>query len=166
MEARILRSLLARLEDATSGEIIAREFHAELPQARVEQARLAAEVLGDTIFEKFPFVEGAGPVAVDRTELVLNRTWRPALSSTGVAGMPELESAGNVLRPFTAVELSLRLPPTVDGPTASRALGALLEAEPPYGARVSFEPGEPATGWEAPALAAWLEAAVDAASQQ
>ncbi len=162
---RIVRALLDRLEDPTTGEILPREFHAEIPEARVEQAGLAAEVLGDAVSGKFPFVEGASAMAEGRADLVLNRTWRPALSVTGVAGMPPLESAGNVLRPFTAVELSLRLPPTVDAVEASRALETLLETDPPYGARVSFEPGEPATGWEAPALAPWLGEAVDAASQ-
>ncbi len=44
--------------------------------------------------------------------ILLNRTWRPALSITGADGMPPLGSAGNVLRPFTTVKLSLRMPPT------------------------------------------------------
>ncbi|MCP5044447.1 MAG: M20/M25/M40 family metallo-hydrolase [bacterium] len=162
---RILRALLDRIEDPTSGEIRPADFRAKIPQARVEQARIAAEVLGDVVAGKFPFVEDARAMGDDPAELVLNRTWRPALSCTGVAGMPPLESAGNVLRPSTAVELSLRLPPTVDAQQASRCLKVVLEADPPYGARVSFEPAEPATGWEAPALAPWLDAAVDAASR-
>ena len=40
------------------------------------------------------------PMADDLTELVLNRTWRPALSVTGADGLPPLRSAGNVLRPY------------------------------------------------------------------
>ncbi len=163
---RIVRALLDRLEDPKTGEIRPSVFHADIPEARAEQARLAGDVLGDAVSTKFPFVSGAEAMAQARAELVLNRTWRPALSVTGVAGMPPLENAGNVLRPFTAIELSLRLPPTVDGGRASRDLKQLLEADPPYGARVSFEPDEPATGWEAPALAPWLEAAVDAASRE
>ncbi|MBW2291109.1 MAG: M20 family metallopeptidase [Deltaproteobacteria bacterium] len=162
---RILRSLLDRIEDPISGEILGAPFHGEISGARREQASLAADVLGDIVSEKFPFAGGAHAISDDRAELVLNRTWRPALSVTGVEGIPSLESAGNVLRPYTAVKLSLRLPPTVDAAAASAHLKATLEADPPYAAKVSFEPDEPAPGWEAPALAPWLEQAVDSASQ-
>src|SRR3546814_20589506 len=58
------------------------------------------------------------PMSDDLTELVLNRTWRPALSITGMDRIPPLASAGNVLRPQTAVKQSLRLPPTLDGQRA------------------------------------------------
>jgi len=96
---------------------------------------------------------------------VLNRTWRPALSVTGMAGLPPLESAGNVLRPFTAVKLSLRLPPTRDGASAGEFLKGLLERDPPYGCAVSFDLEKASTGWNAPQLSAWLEQSVAEASQ-
>lgn len=162
---RIARSLIDRIEDAETGEIRCEEFHADISDARRDQAALAASVLGGGVSEKFPFAFDTRAVDEDRVALVLNRTMRPALSVTGVGGMPSLESAGNVLRPFTALELSLRLPPTVDAAAASVKLKAILEADPPYGAKVSFEPGEPGQGWEAPALAAWLGHAVDEASR-
>ena len=38
----------------------------------------------------------------------------PTLSITGVDGIPPVASAGNVLRPRTALQLSLRIPPTCD----------------------------------------------------
>lgn len=162
---RILRSLLDRIEDPATGAILVDEFHSPITDARKEQARLAAGVLGDIVTGKYPFTENAHAISDDRTELVLNRTWRPALSLTGIAGMPTLESAGNVLRPFTAIELSLRLPPTVIASEAAEHLKQILEADPPYGATVTFELGEPGQGWEAPALSSWLEAAVGSASQ-
>ena len=83
----------------------------------------------------------------DPAELILNRTWRPALSITGFEGAPRIQDAGNVLRPATSVKVSLRLPPTKDADTAGDALKALLEAEPPYGAKVTFELEKPGTGW-------------------
>ena len=162
---RILRSLLDRIEDPITGEIRVDEFHSQITDARKEQAQLAAEVLGDIVTEKYPFAGSAHATSEDRAELVLNRTWRPALSVTGVAGMPSLESAGNVLRPFTAMELSLRLPPTVVASEAADQLKQILEADPPYATTVTFELGEPGQGWEAPALADWLKEAVDSASQ-
>jgi len=118
------------------------------------------------VFDKFPFLPGMVPMHSDRTELVLNRTWRPALSVTGVDGMPPLSNAGNVLRPFTAVKLSLRIPPTLDPKRATEVLQKVLTDSPPYGARVEFEVEKASTGWNAPALAPWLEATLDAASQE
>src|SRR3546814_14674908 len=97
------------------------------------------------------------PVTDDLTELVLNRTWRPQLAITGADGLPPLASAGNVLRPFTAVKLSLRIPPTLDGVKAGEALKKLLESDPPYGAKVTFELEKAGSGWNAPPLSKWPE---------
>ncbi|SFF25516.1 Acetylornithine deacetylase/Succinyl-diaminopimelate desuccinylase [Fontimonas thermophila] len=162
---RILRSLISRIEDESSGRIKPDAFHVDIPPQRIEQARHAAQTLGAQIYAKFPFVEGMQPASADLTELVLNRTWRPQLAVTGADGLPPLGSAGNVLRPFTAVKLSLRIPPTLDGARAASALKRLLEADPPYGARVTLELEKAGSGWHAPALAAWLEQAVEAASR-
>jgi acetylornithine deacetylase/succinyl-diaminopimelate desuccinylase-like protein len=100
----------------------------------------------------------------DRAEALLNRTWRPALSITGADGLPPIADGGNVLRPQTALKLSLRLPPTVDGAAAERAMQRLLEADPPYGATVRFTGESGATGWNAPPTDAWLARAIDEAS--
>jgi acetylornithine deacetylase/succinyl-diaminopimelate desuccinylase-like protein len=163
---RIARQLLERVDSADSGRVKGAAFHAEIPAERSAQAKKAAQVLGDTIFQKFPFAGGTRPMHKDLAELVLNRTWRPMLSITGAGGLPLPANAGNVLRPQTQLVLSLRIPPTIDGDTAARALKKLLEADPPYGAKVSFEYGQSATGWHAPATAPWLEAAIDAASNR
>ncbi len=162
---RILRQLLERLEDETTGKIRAPELFVDIPQQRIDQAQRSAQVLGDAVYSKFPFVDGMRPMNDDHAELVLNRTWRPALSVTGVAGLPSLESAGNVLRPFTAVKLSLRLPPTRDGASAGEFLKGLLERDPPYGCEVIFDLEKASTGWNAPQLSAWLEQSVAEASQ-
>lgn len=162
---RVLRQVLTRLEDVDTGRILPPDFHVEIPQQRLEQAKRGAEVLGDAVYSKFPLLPGMRPMADDLTELVLNRTWRPALSVTGMDGMPALDSAGNVLRPFTAVKLSLRLPPTTDAVKAGEQLKVLLENDPPYGAKVSFTVEKAGSGWNAPAMAEWLETSVDEASR-
>ena len=126
---------MSRLEDEVTGKIKPQELYVEIPAQRVEQAQLTAQVLGDAVYSKFPFVDGTRPVESDLAELVLNRTWRPALAVTGLDGIPALESAGNVMRPFTAVKLSLRLPPTLDGTTAGSGSSACGE-DPPNGAKV------------------------------
>jgi acetylornithine deacetylase/succinyl-diaminopimelate desuccinylase-like protein len=163
---RILRQVLSRLEDQTTGRILPQALHVEIPPQRVEQARQAVKTLGTAVYDKFPFVKGMQPMNEDLAELVLNRTWRPALSVTGIDGLPPLTSAGNVLRPHTAVKLSLRLPPTLDAIKAAKALKEVLEKDPPYGAEVTFEGEKAAAGWNAPRLSPWLEAAVDTASKE
>ena len=162
---RILRTVLSRLEDETNGKIKPKELHVEIPAQRVAQAKRTAEILGDAVYAKFPMVDGMKPMASDLSELVLNRTWRPALSITGVGGLPSLDSAGNVLRPYTAVKVSLRVPPTLDAVKGGEFVKKLLESDPPYGAKVSFELEKAGSGWNAPALAPWLEHAVDHASK-
>lgn len=163
---RIMRQLLDRIEDPVTGRICIDQMYVDIPDERIAQAKEAAQVLGQGVYDKFPFLPGMQPMAHDLTDLVLNRTWRPTLSITGAEGLPSLMDAGNVLRPQTAVRLSLRLPPTMDGETASRLLKDALERDPPYGAKIEFEVEKSATGWAAPATAPWLRASVNEASQQ
>ncbi|MCC5870904.1 MAG: M20 family metallopeptidase [Gammaproteobacteria bacterium] len=162
---RVLRQLLSRLEDENSGRIRPEALHVDIPADRIEQARKAAQVLGAEIYTKYPLLPGVSPMGEDLTELALNRTWRPALSVTGAGGLPPLGNAGNVLRPHTAVKLSLRLPPTLAADKAMATLRPLFEDAPPYGARVSLDHLEGASGWNAPPLAPWLDTAADRASQ-
>ena len=162
---RLLRQLLSRIEDPSTGRILLDGLFVEVPEERMAQARRAAEVLGTAIYDKFPMVPGLVPMDGDLTELVLNRTWRPALSITGAGGIPPLDSAGNVLRPQTAVKLSLRLPPTLDGKRAGDLLQAELLRDPPNGAHVTLDLEKASTGWNAPAMAPWLTQAIDDASQ-
>ena len=163
---RLLRQLLSRIEDEATGRILIEGLHVEIPADRLAQARKGAEVLDTAVFDKFPFLPGMAPMDADLTELVLNRTWRPALSVTGIGGMPALESAGNVLRPHTAVKLSLRLPPTLDGKRAGELLQEALLRDPPNGARVTLELEKASSGWNAPAMAPWLEQSIDGASRE
>ncbi len=162
---RIARHLLDRLDDPRTGQVLPGEFHCTVPAERIEQAKLAGEVLGDSIVTKFPFVPGMRPMTQDAQQAVLARTWEPYLSVVGADGLPAIKDAGNVLRPHTSLKLSLRVPPLVDGTQATQDMKRILEAAPPYGARVRFEPDQGATGWNAPASAPWLLSALDAASQ-
>jgi len=162
---RILRQVLDRLEDDRTGEILVRECHVEIPPGRLAEARAVAAVLGDDIWQRFPFVSGMRPVTRDPVEALLNNTWRPALAVTGVDGIPALADGGNVLRPKTSLKLSLRLPPTADASLATRRVKEVLETDPPYGARVTYATGErPGSGWDAPVMAQWLRESVTRAS--
>src|SRR5438034_9069447 len=161
---RIARQLLSRIEDERTGALVPRDFHAEIPRERIEQAREVVTALGDEVYARFPFVPGMRPVQAEPFELLLGNTWRPALAITGAAGLPLPTDGGNVLRPKTALKLSLRLPPTVDAQHAARRLKEIVESEPPYGARVTFDVEAPGNGWDAPAMSPWLLDAVNRAS--
>jgi acetylornithine deacetylase/succinyl-diaminopimelate desuccinylase-like protein len=171
---RILRQVLDRLEDSATGRLLPVSLHCEVPAERVAQARATARILGDEVWKRYPWACGADggpalPTTTDPVEALLNRTWRPTLSVTGVEGFPALKDAGNVLRPYTAFKLSLRLPPLVEGHTAAQQLKTLLEDNAPYNAKVTFQPDGRvgawgASGWNAPTLAPWLERSLNEAS--
>jgi len=170
---RIMRQVLDRLEDSSTGRLLPPNFHCAVPPDRLAQARATADILGDEVYKRYPWVhfdcEGANsfalPVTTDPVEALINRTWKPTLSVTGAEGFPALADAGNVLRPYTAFQLSLRLPPLVDAAQAVGELKSLLEDNAPYQAKVTFQPGGAATGWNAPETAPWFTRALDAASQ-
>jgi acetylornithine deacetylase/succinyl-diaminopimelate desuccinylase-like protein len=160
-----MRQLLDRIDSSETGTIMDEAFNVTVPDKRVAQARIAAEVLDKTVYTKFPFISGSHPVIQDPTELVLNRTWHPSMSIIGADGLPSIANAGNVLLPSTSVKISLRLPPTCNSDQASGHLKTLLESDPPYGAKVTFTPDWAANGWHAPEMQPWLEQAIDKASR-
>jgi acetylornithine deacetylase/succinyl-diaminopimelate desuccinylase-like protein len=163
---RVLREILARVEDASSGAILIEELNSEIPPDRRAQARAAAAVLGNSVIEKFPLPPGMRTVSNDPYELLLNNTWRPTLCVTGADGLPASRSAGSVLRPQTTLKLSFRLPPTLAAASASDAVRRALERDPPYGAAVSVTVESAMAGWNAPAVAPWLEESMQRASQE
>jgi acetylornithine deacetylase/succinyl-diaminopimelate desuccinylase-like protein len=160
---RVLRQLLDRVEDPSTGEILLREMHATIPEEHARAADELADEFGDLIAEELPTLEGVRLMGGSAAERILRRTWWPTLSVTGMGGIPAPELAGNVLRPFTSAVLSLRLPPTVDADVASAALERVLGTDVPSGAQVTVNV-EGADGWVAPALEPWLEDALDEAS--
>jgi acetylornithine deacetylase/succinyl-diaminopimelate desuccinylase-like protein len=170
---RIMRQVLDRLEDSKSGRLLPESFHCEIPAERLEQAKATAKILGDEVWKRFPWAHydcGGStafslPTTTDPLQALVNRTWKPTLSVTGAEGFPALQDAGNVLRPYTAFKLSLRLPPLVDAAKATDELKQLLEDNAPYQAKVTFEADHAATGWNAPGTAPWFAKALDAASQ-
>ncbi len=163
---RVMRQLLDRLEDSHTGQLKLAALATQIPRQRVEQAARTAEVIGDELYTKFPLQPGVAPVSKDLVELILNRTWRPTLAITGADGWPAVGNAGNVLRPFTKLKLSLRIPPRVDPQAAADAVKQLLEQDPPYGAVVTFSEIGANAGWDAPAIAPWLDQALADASQR
>ncbi len=171
---RVMRQVLDRLEDSATGRLLPASFHCEVPAERLAQAHATAAILGDEIHKRFPWAHhdcgGSGggfalPTTQDPVDALLRRTWQPTLSVTGAEGLPAMQDAGNVLRPYTAFRLSLRLPPLVDAAQCVQEMKALLEDNAPYQAKVTWENAGGANGWNAPPTVPWFEDALNAASQ-
>jgi len=133
---RILRRILATIEDADTGRILLPDLlGAGIPEAH----RANLEV-----------VDGLRLLAPDPVERLAARTWGAALEVTGADGLPATRDGGNVLRPSTTLKFSLRLPPDVDAQAACDALlGAITTDE---GAHITIDVEPPAQGWIAPPL--------------
>ncbi|MFV0452816.1 MAG: M20/M25/M40 family metallo-hydrolase [Propioniciclava sp.] len=167
---RIVRTLLDRLEDATTGAIRLPSANATIPELRREQAQQTADILGDTVWERYRWHgdggDGSKAATPDRAEALLNRAWRPVLEVTGADGLPPTAGAGNVLRPVTAIKLSLRLPPTVAAEAVLTDLADVLTSDPPFGAEVGFTPDPVLVdGWNASDLPTGLAQSLDEASR-
>src|SRR5262249_13701189 len=162
---RILRRLLSRLEDEETGAIRPAELYVQVPPERVAQARRAAAALGGAVYTKFPLAPGMSPMSDDLTELVLNRTWRPQLAVTGIAGLPGPVHAGNVLLPLPEAKLSRALPPPLAAQHGAPLRGPFFGNDPPPGAPVESTLGSGAIGWNAPPVSSWLQQSLQRASE-
>jgi acetylornithine deacetylase/succinyl-diaminopimelate desuccinylase-like protein len=160
---RLLRSLLARIEDDETGELLVPELRVDVPGHRLAEVEATAAELGSSIAD-WPFVPGAGPAGEDPAAWLLSKSWKASLAVTGVDGMPPVLGGGNVIRPFTRVRLAFRVPPTADAAAAARSVEAILTADPPHGARVTVDGLAGEDGWNAQPMPPWLAEAVDRAS--
>ncbi|AJC50385.1 M20/M25/M40 family metallo-hydrolase [Coxiella endosymbiont of Amblyomma americanum] len=163
----ILRQLLDRIEESTTGVVILKELKVSIPTYHKEQAEKVARTLRNSSIQSIlPLLPNVEPITHNVTELLLNRTWRPQLSIIGIDGLPTAKNAGNVSIPFLKVILSMRLPPTIDAQKASIVLKNTLEKDPAYHAKISFSPKFSSNGWVSPSLSHWLSVASKTASQQ
>jgi acetylornithine deacetylase/succinyl-diaminopimelate desuccinylase-like protein len=162
---RILRKMLSRIEDEDSGRVLPAALHVDIPEQRIAQAKKAADTLGDTAYARFPWAVATPSPTESNDELLLNNTWRPTLSITGADGLPTLVNAGNVQLPFNTLKLSFRLPPTCDADGAASAVKEILNADTPPLSKVEFDVESTMAGWDAPPIAAWLEASMNRASE-
>lgn len=147
---RILRTLLNRVENTNTGDILLSSFHVSIPEQRIEQAKYLEKVIGERIYKNLFLYPDCRPQHDSPYELILNNTWRPTLSVTGIEGLPSLEKAGNVIQPFTQVKLSFRLPPSCPPDSAAQTLKTVLESDPPYQAKVTCHIVDQSGGWNAP----------------
>jgi len=162
---RVLRKLLSRIEDESTGQVTADALHVDIPEQRIEQAKKAAVTLGSMVYRKFPWAVDDPAPSESEYELLLNNTWRPTLSITGAEGLPDMVNAGNTLLPYNKLKLSFRLPPTCNADEAATAVREILDADTPPLCKAEFEIESTMAGWDAPPVATWLEASMQKASQ-
>ncbi|MGH3733486.1 MAG: M20/M25/M40 family metallo-hydrolase [Acidimicrobiales bacterium] len=161
---RVLRQLLDRFEDSTTGEILIEELHADIPESHAKSAHDIANEFGDFMADDFPTLEGVELMGANAEERILRRNWHPTLSVIGMGGIPAPDIAGNVLRPYTTATLSFRLPPSVDAFAAANTITRMLTSDVPSHAQVTVTNVHPGNGWVSPELATWLAPALEASS--
>lgn len=157
---RIARQLLDRVENVTTAEVLLPEAHCEIPAHVREAYAMMREV---DFKEQFPTLEGVATEDSDNLELALRNFWKPSLTVVG-ANLPDVATAGNVIRKETALKLSLRTPPLVDADKALAALEKALTSNPPQGAKVWMDSTMAGSGCSTPALEPWLARALEDAS--
>lgn len=161
---RIMRILLDRLENTNTGQVLLAGLHSDIPTPRKQQAMATAKVLDNQLLDSFNTVDGLQPIENNTVELLLNNTWRPTLSVVGQDGLPTVQAAGNVLRAYTTLKLSFRLPPPVKYEDAMQEIQQSLLDDPPCNAHVTVDFDQGGNGWDAPELAQWLAQANSEAS--
>jgi len=132
-------------------------LHVEIPQWAKDEAQFMANLSGATMYEKYKYHEGCVPMSADNLpEMYLNNTWRPNLSITGAAGLPNVKIAGNVVRASTTLKLSMRLPPSANPAEAEAKIIEKLTTNVPHNAKVTAEGGHRGQGWCMKEMPEWL----------
>jgi hypothetical protein len=167
---RIARHLMDRIDDPKTGKVVD-AFQVPIPEKRYKETVEAAKLLGPKVYNHFPFISTATPMAAmaDKdnaaVELMLNKTWRANMAVTGAEGMPAIKDAGNVLRPETAFRISIRIPPTLDPEKAKADLHKIMTVDPPYGAQVEIIKIVAGPGLNCPEMTPELEKTVTDSSK-
>ena len=162
---RVLRAQLDKIEDAQTGRLVD-ALHGQIPPYVATEAKAAAETLGPTVIERYPWHDQTRPDSNDISELIVRNTWEPSLATVGLGGAPNPDEAGNTLRPSTSAKLVFRLPPNVDASRAADAVVDALESDPPSTASVKYEVDAAETGWFAKPLVPSLTQSLDRASNE
>lgn len=142
----IIRNLLDRIEDSKTG-IVIDTFQVQIPSNRIEDAKKLAAIKRDEILGQVKLVSGVKPVNEDVSELILNNTWRPTICVTGAGGLPDYNTAGNILRSSTTVRLSMRIPPGLDAIKALDDMDEILTKDPPFNCKITTVRKAPGYGW-------------------
>ncbi len=84
---------------------------------------MLVEMKNDELYKKYKVVDKCDHCTdCGLEQMYLNNVWNANLSITGISGIPDIQTAGNVVRANTALRLSLRLPPNYDSKKAVQIL--------------------------------------------
>ena len=150
----VLRNLLNRIEnyDKETNNLTIPDLQVDISEEIRKKVEESSIFLKETVLKYVPLVDGVEKISEDVVEILLNNTWRPCLAITGWDGIPTMDKAGNVLRPFTKLKLSFRLPPTLSANTAYSTLEKKLTDNPPFNSSVNISNVDATDGIAAPEL--------------
>ena len=146
---RILRILLDRVEDSKTGDIKSTVLNPPATASACTNCDTIAESQGQRFLDDFHLPAHLKPMEENIAALIQRNLWQAGLEVTGITGLPPVDIAGNVTAGKLVVKLSFRIPPGVDGHAAFNELKKILEADPPYGAKVTLTPETNDSGWSA-----------------
>ena len=162
----IAQSLVARLHDPVTGEIKIDACHTTIPEIRRQQLIEASYVLGDLVWNHSPLLAGVTTKKTDNADIMLNMTWKPALTVIGMEGLPTIANASNVVTKGVKLALSMRIPPNIDTNKATQVIEKILTSDVPYGAHVQWSDVNVLPGWAMTAENPQNEQLIDQASQK
>lgn len=120
----IAMGLVGRLVDFNTHKVID-PLHVDIPEHRKHECHVAAERL-PSMLKLLPANDALKSIAhesqseqQEKYELIVNSTWLPQLTVTGLEGLPSnLSDASNSIKRSITVRCSLRLPPTLSAEKA------------------------------------------------
>ena len=146
--SRIFRMLLARIENPETGHIINEIASPPLTdEFRTYAETVARDVPG--FLESYDLPVGLSAAGDTLHETVANNLVRAGLEITGITGLPEAHTSGNVSVGKITTRVSVRIPPGVDPDTVATEFKRIFEENPPYGAKVTYEFQSGDWGWMA-----------------
>ena len=145
----LLRKALDGVVDTNNGEILIDEFHVkEIPKVIEEEMEKEIEIVGDKFFDEIPLYDGVKPLKSDVKEAMINNRWKPCISILGIDNCPKTEDNGFGVSQKINVELSMRLPPSVNGKAAMEALKKVISNNTYFGAKIELGDMFVADGWQ------------------
>lgn len=145
----IAQALVARLHDPVTGFVNISSCYAAIPPRRIQQLKKAADILGDLVWNHAPLLPEVTTKCSSGHEILIQETWKPALTIIGIDGMPRIEEAGNVIQHAVAFRVSMRIPPEIDFEAAEQDIAHALTSNIPYGCYVTWQYPENHPGWSA-----------------
>jgi acetylornithine deacetylase/succinyl-diaminopimelate desuccinylase-like protein len=150
---RIARDVFSRIEHySDDGRVTIPDLEVPITLDIIQQAYFTSVALGGKVGTAIPIQDGVKFLSDDPVELILNNTWKPTMTVIGADGMPPVEIAGNVLRPYTTLKLSFRLPPSKSASDAYKTISNKLLATPMYNCDVEIPSFDAKDGFVCPEL--------------